>query len=202
MRTLVLLLAALLLLAVLPSVRADVIECDNGDRYHGKVLSMDAKEVTLQNDITGTLTIPRQRIVGIQLRSAVAAPGATTIATQRPATNAPALNATKLQFDAAAIERIQNEYLATATPEANQIFQNLVRGVQLGQMNLGDLRTQAAGTLKDLRAAQDEAGADALGGILEEYGQVLESFLQQTKPGTRAPAIQPARPQPRSLPPR
>lgn len=74
--------------------------------------------------------------------------------------------------------------------------------MQSGRMNLGDLRAQAATTLKDLRAAQQEAGADALGGLLEEYGEVLESFLRQTQPGTRAPAIQPARPQPRTPTPR
>lgn len=187
----------LLLMATSPLCWADVIECDNGDRYNGKVLSMDAKEVKLQNDIAGTLTIPRSRIVGIQLRPALAAPAA---APQRPVATAtaPALNATKLQFDAAAIERIQNEYLATATPEANQMFQEMLRGVQSGQKNIGDLRTQAASTLQELRAAQKEFGEDALGGILETYGEVLESFLRQTTPGTRSPALQPVRPRPQA----
>ena len=182
----------LLLVSTLPLARADVIECDNGDRYNGKVLSMDAKEVKLQNDISGTLTIPRNRIVGIQLGQ-TPAPSA-----PRAAASAPVRDGQGLQFDAAAIERIQNEYLATATPEANQLFQELVRGVQSGQVPLGDVRTQAATTLKELRAAQKEFGDDALGGILETYGEVLESFLRQTSPGTRAPAIPPARPQPKA----
>lgn len=183
MRTLLLLALA----TTLSLVQADVIECDNGDRYNGKVLSMDEKVVTLQNDITGTLTIPRSRIVGIQLRPAAAKPA------PRAATNSPALGINKPQFDAATLERIQNEYLATATPEANQLFQQMVQGVQSGQMNLGDVRIQAANTLKDLRAAQKEFGDDALGGILETYGEVLESFLQQTAPNSRSPAIQPKR---------
>lgn len=167
---------------------ADVIECDNGDRYHGKVLSLDEKVVTLQNDITGTLKIPRNRIVGIQLRPP-------NQPTPRPTTNSAAVGTNRLQFDAAAIERIQNEYLATATPEANQLFQQMISGVQSGQMNLGDVRNQAATTLKELRAAQKEFGDDALGGILETYGEVLESFLQQTAPGKRVP-------QPRTAPAR
>lgn len=181
-----------LLAMVLALVRADVIECDNGDRYHGKVLSLDEKVVTLQNDITGTLTIPRNRIVGIQLRP----PNPTT---PRPTTNSAAMGTNRLQFDAAAIERIQNEYLATATPEANQLFQQMLSGVQSGQMNLGDVRNQAATTLKELRAAQKEFGDDALGGILDTYGEVLESFLQQTAPGSR-PQTPAARPQPRTAP--
>ena len=60
--------ARILLLGLFASIQflcADVIECDNGDRYNGKVLSMDEKSVTMQNAITGKLTIPRARIVSI-----------------------------------------------------------------------------------------------------------------------------------------
>ena len=189
-------LLSLLLLLALPLARADVIECNNGDRYNGKVLSLDGTEVKLQNDIAGTLTIPRSRIVRIHLGSAPATPA------PRVAGGTPSSDPQKLQFDAEAIERIQNEYLATATPEASQMFQEMVRGMQSGQMNLGDLRARAASTLRDLRAAQKESGEDALGGILETYGEVLESFLNQTAPGKRTPIIQPSRPQPKVAAPR
>lgn len=194
MRTLFPLLSSLVV--ALAFIRADVVECDNGDRYNGKVLSMDEKEVKLQNDIAGTITIPRVRIVGIQFRQMPAR------AANRPATNAAAISAKAPTWDAAALERIQNEYLATATPEANQMFQEMVQGMQSGQLNLGDLRARAAATLRDLRAAQKESGEDALGGILETYGEVLESFLQQTAAGARTPAVQSARPQPKTVAPR
>ncbi len=189
-------LLSLLLMAALPMAWADVIECNNGDRYNGKVLSLDGNEVKLQNDIAGTLTIPRSRIVRIHLGQAPATPA------PRSAISAPASDPQRLQFDAESIERIQNEYLATATPEASQMFQEMVRGMQSGQMNLGDLRARAASTLRDLRAAQKESGEDALGGILETYGEVLESFLQQTAPGKRSPVIQPSRPQPKAALPK
>lgn len=178
------------------AARADVVECDNGDRYNGKVLSMDEKEVKLQNDIAGTITIPRVRIVGIQFRQMQAR------VANRAATNAAAISAQPPTWDAAELERIQNEYLATATPEANQMFQQMVQGMQSGQINLGDLRARAAATLRDLRAAQKESGEDALGGILETYGEVLESFLQQTAAGVRTPAVQSVRPQPKTAAPR
>lgn len=194
MRTLLPLLFSLIVASTV--IRADVVECDNGDRYNGKVLSMDEKEVKLQNDIAGTITIPRVRIVGIQFRQMPAR------VANRAATNAAAIGAQPPTWDAAALERIQNEYLATATPEANQMFQQMVQGMQSGQMNLGDLRARAAATLRDLRAAQKESGDDALGGILESYGEVLESFLQQTAAGARAPAIQSARPQTKAAAPR
>lgn len=186
-----------LLAAALQVGHADIIECDNGDRYNGKVLSMDEKTVKLQNEIAGTLTIPRARIVGISFRPAQPKP-----ASKVPmiSTNAPVVDPNKVKFDGASVDRIQNEYLATATPEANQMFQEMIRGLQTGQLNLGDIRAQAATTLKELQEAQKELGDDDLGGLLSSYGAILESFLKQTPPGTRAPALKPGQPQPK-LPP-
>ena len=150
---------------------------------------MDEKVVKLQNAITGTLTIPRNRIVGISFRPAQAQPAA------RASTNGPAVDPNKVKIDAASIDRVQNEFLATATPEANQMFQEMIRGLQSGQLNLGDIRAQAETTLKELREAQKELGDDDLGGLLSSYGAILESFIKQTPPVTRAPAIKPALPQ-------
>jgi hypothetical protein len=185
--------AVVILLVVAFQVsRADVIECDNGDRYNGKVLSMDEKAVKLQNEITGTLTIPRARIVGISFRPGnAAAPG---VAAGRARTNAPAVDPNRMKIDAAAVERVQNELLATATPEATQMFQEMVRGLQAGQLNLGDIRAQAETTLKELRAAQKELGDDELGGLLESYGAILENFIKQTPPAARTPGVKPALP--------
>lgn len=178
-----------LLAAVLQFSRADLIECDNGDRYNGKVLSMDEKVVKLQNAITGTLTIPRNRIVGISFRPVQAQP------VTRASTNGAAIDPNKVKIDAASIDRVQNEFLATATPEANQMFQEMIRGLQSGQLNLGDIRAQAETTLRELKEAQKELGDDDLGGLLSSYGAILESFIKQTPSGTRAPAIKPAQPQ-------
>jgi hypothetical protein len=165
---------------------ADVIECDNGDRYNGKVLSMDEKTVKLQNEIAGTITIPRGRIVSIGFRSAQAT---------KPSTNSPvAIPGKQTKIDSAAVDRVQNELLATATPEANQMFQEMVRGLQSGQLNLGDIRAQALSTLQQLREAQKELGDDDLAALLGSYGSVLENFIKQTPPSSRAPAVTPAPP--------
>ena len=180
-----------LLAALLPFARADLIECDNGDRYNGKVLSMDEKTVKLQNEITGTLTIPRSRIVAISFRGTQATP------VVKASTNGPAIDPNKhVKIDPGAVDRVQNEFLATATPEANQMFQEMIRGLQTGQLNLGDIRAQAQSTLKELREAQKELGDDDLAGLLNTYGAILENFVRQTPPGTRAPAIRPAQPKP------
>src|SRR5687768_8262617 len=131
---------------------ADVIECDNGDRYNGKVLSMDEKTVKLQNEIAGTLTIPRARIVSIAFRPASATTAAAKTAKKSSTTNSPSA----LKVDPAAVERIQNEYLAGANPEANQLFQEMVRGLASGQLGVGDVRAKAETTLRDLRQMQQE----------------------------------------------
>ena len=170
---------------------ADVIECDNGDKYNGKVLSMDERTVKLQNDITGTLTIPRNRIVAISFR-----PG-TPALTAKASTNGPAIDPSKrIKIDPGAVDRVQNELLATATPEANQMFQEMIRGLQVGQLNIGDIRAQAETTLKELREAQKELGDDDLAGLLNTYASILENFVRQTPPGARTQAIKPVLPRP------
>jgi hypothetical protein len=176
---------AIFLLAAFQLSRADVIECDNGDRYNGKVLSMDEKLVKLQNDIAGTLTIPRTRIVSISFRPAKAPQAG------KASTNSPALDPNRIKVDSAAVERVQNELLSTATPEATQMFQEMIRGLQSGQLNLGDIRSQAASTLKELRDAQKELGDDDLAGLLDSYGAILENFIKQAPPGARTPTVKP-----------
>ncbi len=174
MRGFILFIASSLLLV---PVVADVIECDNGDKYNGKVLSMDEKTVKLQNEITGVLTIPRNRIVGISFR-----PGQSP-STAKASTNSPAVNANgRVKIDSGSVERVQNELLATATPEANQMFQEMIRGLQSGQLNVGDIRAQAQTTLKELREAQKDLGDEELAGLLNTYGAILENFLRQTPP--------------------
>src|SRR5688572_4843063 len=81
---------------------ADVIECDNGDRYNGKLLSIDETKVKLQNEIPSTITITRKRIVSISFRPAQA-----SVPKARNATNAPALSPRSgVELDSAAVERV------------------------------------------------------------------------------------------------
>lgn len=171
---------------------ADLIECDNGDRYHGKVLSMDEKQVKLKNEITGTLTIPRGRIVTISFR-------AEPSRVERKAGTAAVTNATaiqpgqKINVDPGTIEKVQNELLSTATPEANEMFQEMIRGLQGGQLNLADIRAQAETTLKELRELQKDLGDDETAGLLSSYGSILENFIRQA-PKSPATNALPARP--------
>ena len=165
---------------------ADVIECDNGDRYHGKVLSMDDKKVTLQNEITGTLQIPRARIVTLSFREKTTVPAARIIAT-----NAPAVRPGAIQLDRSAIQKVQNELLAGATPEANQMFNEMVQGLMSGQMDVADIRSKAQTTLQELRSLQNEVGDEETAALLNSYGAILESFLKQAPARANTAPVKP-----------
>jgi hypothetical protein len=168
--------SALLLLDT--GIFADTIECDNGDRYNGKVISMDEKKVTLQNEITGTLSIPRHRIISISFREKPPAP---PIAASAPmlSTNQVNPQIRGLQFDPGTIQKVQNELLATATPEATQMFNQMVQGLASGQLNVGDVRKQAQTTLQELRELQKDLGDPDAAALLNSYGAILENFLRQ-----------------------
>ena len=183
----------LLVLASAFLARADVIECDNGDRYNGKVLSMDERQVKLQNEITGTLTIPRSRIVSINFRAAQQATRLPAASTNRAPSRLPGQKGT-LPIDDASIEQVQRELLSTADPAANQMFQEMVRGLQTGQLNLGDIRVKAQETLKELRALQEGLGDEEAAGLLNSYAAILENFVGKTPPVTNPPAVRPAPP--------
>src|ERR1043166_8332516 len=45
--------------------RGDLVECINGDRYNGKVVSVDESSVKVQSEITGVLTLPRAKVSSI-----------------------------------------------------------------------------------------------------------------------------------------
>lgn len=174
----VLILAGLVFLV--PFIKSDVIECDNGDRYHGRVVSMDEKQVTLTNEIAGTLKIPRQRIVSLSFRDK-AAPAVAAVP-RFTGTNSAAGRPGAVQFDAAAVAKVQNELLSGASPEANQMFNEMVQGLASGNMNVADIQRQARSALQELRNMQGDAGNDETAELLNSYGAILESFLKAPPP--------------------
>src|SRR6266853_357830 len=64
----VLLRVAVLGLAVpLLCARADQVEMQNGDRYVGTVLSLNANTLSLKSEVLGTITLPRNKIALVAL---------------------------------------------------------------------------------------------------------------------------------------
>jgi len=178
------LLVPLLLVA---SAMGDVIECENGDRYNGKVLLLNEKELKLQNDIQGNIIIPREKIVTITFRPGTKTAGAITAPSSAgKLTNAPA------QLDSSAVAKVQQEFLGDANPEANQLFQEMVTGLMSGKLNVADIQGKALNTLNELKAAQKELGQNEDSEIFGNYAAILENFIKAASQATNKSALPPA----------
>src|SRR5712691_4648811 len=82
---------ALAALALIPSqLSADQIEMQNGDRYVGTVLSLNANTLVLHSEVLGDLTLPRAKVAQISLR-----PGTATNIVSQPIAHLPASATTR-----------------------------------------------------------------------------------------------------------
>jgi hypothetical protein len=165
-------------------IQGDVVECENGDRYNGKVLLVDQTQVKLTNDITGVLTIPRAKVSTISFGKA-----------KPPRPIGSALTRTNLispvapsRIDPNAIQQVQNQWLGDASPEATQMYQEMIRGLMSGQLDLGDLRNKALSTLNELKGLQKDLGDDDAAALLSSYAGILEGFINQAPVKPQTPA--------------
>jgi hypothetical protein len=157
------------------SAVADMVECDNGDRYTGKVLLLNEKELKLKNDIQGTITIPREKITIIALK-----PRVTATLKNGPI---PRLNSSSVgtngspQIDPNAVAQVQQQFLGEANPEANRLFQEMVAGLMSGKLDVNDIRSKAQSTLGDLKSCEKEIGDGEDADMLRSYMALLQNFL-------------------------
>jgi hypothetical protein len=171
---------------------ADQVEMRNGDRYFGKVLSLDTNTVVLQSEVLGAVRLPRGNVALITLGS----PAGTNVARIGPATNVPSgassLALTNGTVDLAAafrqlgantnfIQQVQAQILGAAGPEANYKFNEMLGGLMSGKLTVNDIRAEAKSAADQLKVLKRELGEDA-GWALDGYLTILENFLQQTAP--------------------
>lgn len=197
--------AAILLWCAAQSAGADQVEMRNGDRYVGKVLSLNTNTLVLENEVLGTVRLPREKVALITLGSrlpASATPlpsrtnsqaGAPSAARADGATN-PSPELSKLAGHTNLIRQVQRQFLGDAGPEANQKFDELLSGLMSGKVTMDDLRAQAQSAADQLRALKSEGGEDA-GFATDAYLAILDRFLKATPPAapaTNAPARPPA----------
>ncbi|MGZ4961166.1 MAG: hypothetical protein ACXWIU_13025 [Limisphaerales bacterium] len=188
-------IVAALLLQTIP-LYADQVEMQNGDRYVGKVLSLDTNTLVLKNDNLGTIQLPRGKVTNVTFGAnppPTAAP--VSIATNsQPA--APAVVTTNGQADLSAslkalgantnfIKQVQSQFLAAAGPEANAKFNEMVSGMMSGKMDINGLRAQAKQAAANLKQLKREVGDDT--GMLDGYLSILENFLHESEPATNSP---------------
>jgi hypothetical protein len=190
---------AITLLAVAPVwARADQVEMQNGDRYVGSVLSLSADTLVLQNEVLGTVQLPRGKVAHIRLGSgplagAPALPSSSTPKARPPSasvagpaagTNSP-LAFPELSGHTNLIRQIQKQFLAGAGPEANQKFDELLSGLMSGKLTVDDLRAQAQSAADQLRAMKRDGGQDP-GFATDTYLTILDQFLKETAPSGSA----------------
>jgi hypothetical protein len=177
--------ALLLLLAAPFRTWGDQIEMQNGDRYVGQVLSLDAKTVVLQSAVLGTVRVARSKVAVITLGPAAAtnSPALTLPAATAGTNAAPALRG--LGANTNLIQQVQKQFLSGAGPEANDKFNELLGSLMSGKLSVEDIRTEAKAAADQLRALQRESGEDA-GFATGAYLAILDHFLKETAPSVAA----------------
>ncbi|MFN7138281.1 MAG: hypothetical protein ACK4UN_02960 [Limisphaerales bacterium] len=191
------------LVLIAPSIKADQVEMKNGDRYSGKIVTMDNDQVLLQSEMLGTLRIRRDNVASIAFGAQPvpqAAPAAPNTTTNSPLPKAPpvpqvsASSAPNPQIDPNSsvghhlatnpelVNEIRSQVLAGAGPKAAMKYDSLVEGLSSGNLNLADIQKEAAAVaaqLRQLRGSEDEETAE----IFDEYLSILDSFIEATKAG-------------------
>jgi hypothetical protein len=185
---------------------ADQVETLTGDRYNGKVLEVTSDNVKLQNELLGTISIPRTRVSNISIGSTVTRIPKTNVAVSpsKPPTARP-LPLTKgnssnisnavapselssairqLGTNSPAVRQVQEQFLSAAGPEAKVKFNELVGGLADGSLSVSGLAQQAKAAADQLRTYRKDLGEDS-GLAIDSYLAILDSFVKEA--GVSAP---------------
>jgi len=169
------------------STRSDIVNVVNGDRFVGFVELVNSAEVHLKSDTLGVIKIPRLKVQSIYFGT-----------NQPPAAGIASAQQSEKEigaavFDTKDVEKVQGDFLATAGPEANAMFKELIQGLAQGKLNQGDIRKQAEQSLKELKELQAELGEEADNPIVANYAAILERYIKQgSTNGAKATVPKPA----------
>ncbi len=176
------LLAVGLLACTLP-VAADSVQLSNGDTLHGRVVSLDDKQLHLQSDTLGQLDVPRAKVVTITFgEKKASAAAALPKAGKTEATPEAILKQLKTSgVQAKDVSDIQKMFPLLATPEASSYFNDTVKGLLGGSLNVGDIRKDAIRARDELKKAVKGLGPDVEAGV-SPYLMILDKFIRETDP--------------------
>jgi hypothetical protein len=194
-------------------IRADSIELINGDLLHGKVVSLDDAELRLISDIHGAVIIARDKVAAIGFGerklvrpAAVGAPDGTpdaqgvvrrsvTVGDQSQVTAtvpiAPLpsqdvvrqLRAQGLSPDN--IAELQKALPMLKEPAARRYFDDKVKGLTEGTLNVQDIRKEAMRAREEYRKTAKSLGPDgekALNQALGGWIDILDRFIRDSDP--------------------
>jgi len=173
---------------------ADLVEMRNGDRFSGRVLSVSADTVVLQNETLGKISVPRAKVSSLEFGTNTIVPAATGNIPRVPApTNLPPAAAltvpagTNVDLSAALrrpgmdtnfIQQVRDQLLG-GSPAAAGKYDEMVGGLMNGSLSLDDLRREARAAADQIRELKHELGPEA-GDALDAYLTQLNSFLEET----------------------
>jgi len=195
------LVGLLFIFAAARTLRADVLEMQNGDRYSGKVLSVSADTVVLNSEVLGKINVPRSKVASLAFGTNSPAPKVAATPVRPASTNLPTATAAalpgtnvdlstafrQLGADTNFVGQIRDQMLANS-PEAAGKYDEMVNGLLSGQINLNDLRQQAQSAAAQLRELKRGLGPDA-DESLDGYLKILDAFVNETasQPGNVPP---------------
>ncbi len=187
------------LLAIHSSVWADQVDMQNGDHYTGRVVALTSDVLTLQNEVLGTIQLPRHKVRMVTFGSAAPAlqvplggstnPPAAAL-TNTPPRVSPALR--QLAGNSNLIQRVEAQLLKDAPPEAREKFNELLSGFLTGKLSVSDIRAQAQTAADQVRAVRKDLGEE--GAMVDGYLAILDKFLKETASIDPAPAKQRTKP--------
>jgi hypothetical protein len=183
-----------------PSLVADEVRLQNGDRLTGRVLDFTNGTFILTNDTLGILRIPRTHVQQVYFGNAAPIESATTPPLARgkaaagvaPSTQGvnPALalqnsplssSLASLGNDTNLVQSVRDQFLNGATPEAHSKFNEMLGGLLTGKLSENDIRAEARSAAAQLRAARKEMGDDA-GSAIDDYLAILDRFVGSDEP--------------------
>jgi hypothetical protein len=171
-----------LLFWVPAGVLADQVEMLNGDRYVGKIISLNTNTLVFQNEILGTVRLPCSKMARVTFGTNLItngvppAPASPSIAIDNVSNSIP-----KLTTNASIIKQVQDQTLGAESAEAKDVYNEMVAGLLTGKLTVNDIRNKAKAVADELRQYKRELGDEA-GGALDGYLSILDHFIKETEP--------------------
>lgn len=166
--------------ACLFTAHADLVEMQNGDRYVGTVVSLNADSLVLQSEVLGKVLLSRSQVSTISLGK-TQAPVVSATNTAIAITNTGIAEAFRKLGSGTntMIPKIREQFLAGAGPEANAKFNELLGGLASGQVDMNGLRAQAQASVDQIKSLKGQLGSEA-GESLDVYLGILQGFLNES----------------------
>lgn len=173
--------------------RADQVIMANGDTYNGTVLSLNTNVLVLKNENLGKVTLMRAKVASITFGNVPTPPAVVPALTNAAIphlasslTNSadPAIASLRgISSQSNLIQQVETQFLAPAGPEAVNKFNDILAGLDSGQIDMNNLRAQAQSAASQLRDLKKSLGSDSdSDSEIDSYLTILDQFLAETAP--------------------